>query len=110
MKIQVLGAGVMGSIYAGCLARAGHSVTLLARGERLTQLRRRGLVLDDVTSGESFKAPITIASSLDQLTDLDLLVVAAATARSRPSYQCSIRSGRASGCCFWPIVRFASAT
>ena len=34
MKVVVLGAGALGSIIAGHLARAGEDVTLLARGDR----------------------------------------------------------------------------
>ena len=35
MRILVLGAGVIGSVYAGKLLEAGHEVVLLARGSRL---------------------------------------------------------------------------
>src|SRR3984893_1137098 len=41
----VLGAGAMGSIVGGHLARAGHSVVMLARGERAQQLERYGLTI-----------------------------------------------------------------
>jgi 2-dehydropantoate 2-reductase len=43
MKIIVLGAGAIGAHYGGQLARAGHDVTLYARGENLAALRRSGL-------------------------------------------------------------------
>jgi 2-dehydropantoate 2-reductase len=43
MKVLVVGAGVIGSVYAGHLATAGHDVALLARGRRLDDLRRAGL-------------------------------------------------------------------
>jgi len=39
----VLGAGAIGAYYGGQLARAGHDVTLYARGENLAVIRRRGL-------------------------------------------------------------------
>ena len=39
----MVGAGVLGSLYAGCLAAAGHDVALLARDARLEQVRRDGL-------------------------------------------------------------------
>lgn len=45
MKILVFGAGVIGSVYGGRLALAGHDVTLLARGRRLAVLREQGLWL-----------------------------------------------------------------
>ena len=43
MKIIVLGAGAIGAYYGGQLARAGHDVTLYARGENLAAIRRSGL-------------------------------------------------------------------
>ena len=43
MKVIVLGAGGIGAYYGGQLARAGHDVTLLARGANLTAIRERGL-------------------------------------------------------------------
>jgi ketopantoate reductase len=32
MKVLVYGAGVIGTLYGGKLARAGHTVTVVARG------------------------------------------------------------------------------
>ncbi|MFL5632829.1 MAG: ketopantoate reductase family protein [Gemmatimonadaceae bacterium] len=43
MKITVLGAGAIGAYYGGQLARAGHDVTLYARGDNLAAIRERGL-------------------------------------------------------------------
>jgi 2-dehydropantoate 2-reductase len=43
VKIIVLGAGAIGAYYGGQLARAGHDVTLYARGENLAAIRRTGL-------------------------------------------------------------------
>lgn len=43
LRIAVLGAGVIGSVYAARLADAGHRVTLVARGRRLKRLRTNGL-------------------------------------------------------------------
>lgn len=34
MNVVVVGAGAMGSLYAAYLARDGHQVSLVARGER----------------------------------------------------------------------------
>lgn len=42
-EVTVLGAGVVGQVLAVRLARAGHHVTLVARGERLEQLSRDGV-------------------------------------------------------------------
>jgi 2-dehydropantoate 2-reductase len=43
VKVTVLGAGAIGAYYGGQLARTGHDVTLYARGENLTAIRRSGL-------------------------------------------------------------------
>lgn len=43
MRIVVLGAGGIGGFYGGVLARAGHCVNLLARGDNLAALQDRGL-------------------------------------------------------------------
>ncbi|HEY9183603.1 MAG TPA: 2-dehydropantoate 2-reductase N-terminal domain-containing protein, partial [Gammaproteobacteria bacterium] len=42
-EFAVLGAGAMGSILGAHLARAGHSVAMLARGRRAEQIRSEGL-------------------------------------------------------------------
>ena len=51
MRTLVVGAGVIGSVYAGKLLEAGHEVVLLARGRRLSDLQAYGLVLEDAESG-----------------------------------------------------------
>lgn len=48
MKILVMGTGAVGSFYGGKLARAGHEVTFIARGENLQALRRQGLFVQSV--------------------------------------------------------------
>ena len=45
MKILVYGAGVIGSIFAGMIARKGYDVTVLARNNRLKELNDNGLIL-----------------------------------------------------------------
>ena len=42
MKLAILGTGGIGSTFAFHLARAGHDVTVIARGKRLEQLRATG--------------------------------------------------------------------
>ncbi|HXT15215.1 MAG TPA: 2-dehydropantoate 2-reductase [Gemmatimonadaceae bacterium] len=43
MKIGIVGAGGIGSYYAGLLSRAGHEVYLIARGDHLRAIQARGL-------------------------------------------------------------------
>ena len=48
-EFAILGAGAMGSILGAHLARAGHSVALLARGRRAEQVRSEGLRISGLT-------------------------------------------------------------
>jgi 2-dehydropantoate 2-reductase len=50
VKILVYGAGVIGTLYAARLQEGGHRVTIVARGQRLADIRRYGLALEDVVS------------------------------------------------------------
>jgi 2-dehydropantoate 2-reductase len=79
MRILVLGAGVIGSVYAGELLQAGHHVVLLARGRRLTDLRTGGLVLEHAESKQRLELPIPVVDSpeADQRYDLVLVAVRA---------------------------------
>ncbi len=43
MRVAVIGAGGIGGLYGGLLARAGHDVRLLARGAHLAAIQSRGL-------------------------------------------------------------------
>jgi 2-dehydropantoate 2-reductase len=43
MRVAVVGAGGIGGLYGGLLARAGHDVSFLARGEHLRAIQQRGL-------------------------------------------------------------------
>ena len=50
VKILVYGAGPLGSLLAAKLQEGGNTVSLLARGRRLADLREHGLVLVDILS------------------------------------------------------------
>ena len=55
MKICVYGAGAIGGLMAAWLARAGHDVSLVARGAQLDAIRREGLRVRSKSGTESFK-------------------------------------------------------
>jgi len=61
MRIAIIGAGGVGGYYGGLLARAGHDVRAVARGEHLAAIRARGLEVR--TPDETWTA--TIAASDD---------------------------------------------
>lgn len=74
MKIGIVGAGGIGSYYAGLLSRAGHDVVLIARGAHLDAINARGLEVR--TPSEQFVAHPGTSRSGDALTGCDYVVVA----------------------------------
>ena len=73
MKVVVLGAGALGSIVAGHLARAGEEVTLIARGDRADYLRQNGITITGVAE---FNSPCSITTDPKELSEADVLIVA----------------------------------
>jgi len=53
MKICVYGAGAVGGLMAAWLSRAGHDISVVARGSNLEAMRRDGLRVLDRESGET---------------------------------------------------------
>src|SRR5882672_7577953 len=58
MKICIYGAGAVGGLMAGWLARAGHEVSVVARGAHLEAIRRSGLRVRDGASGKLESFPV----------------------------------------------------
>lgn len=75
MKILIYGAGVLGSLYAARLAQAGHDVTLLARGQRLAELRAHGIVIEDAATGQRSTTAVNLVDQLAPDDAYDLVVV-----------------------------------
>ena len=75
MRILVLGAGVIGSVYAGKLLEAGHEVVLLARGSRLADLQSHGLLLEDAQSGNRTAQSVVVTNELASDDRFDLVLV-----------------------------------
>jgi 2-dehydropantoate 2-reductase len=72
-EFAILGAGAMGSILGAHLARAGHSVAMLARGRRAQQVRDEGL---QVTGLARFAVPIHVIDDAARLRETQVLIVA----------------------------------
>jgi 2-dehydropantoate 2-reductase len=77
MRIAILGAGGVGGYYGGLLARSGHSVYVLARGENLTRLRRKGLEVR--TPEESFVVRVKAEADVKEFDPVDWVIVAVKT-------------------------------
>ena len=77
LRILVLGAGVIGSVYAARLQTTGSNVTLLARGQHAADLRTSGLVLEDASTGQSTTSHLRIVERLvpEERYDLTLVCV-----------------------------------
>jgi 2-dehydropantoate 2-reductase len=76
MNILVYGAGVLGSVYAARLTDAGHQVSILARGQRLAELRAHGIVVTDALSGRTTATTaVTVLDRLEPGAAFDLIVV-----------------------------------
>ncbi len=76
MRILVVGAGVIGSVYAAHLLQAGHDVTMLARSRRLADLRESGLVLDNAESGARSVLPVSAVDTVGPDGKYGLVLVA----------------------------------
>lgn len=75
MKVLVFGAGVLGSLYAARLKRAGHTVTVLARGQRLQDIREHGIVLEDIMTGETLTTRVKVIEQLAPDDEYELVLV-----------------------------------
>ena len=73
MEFVVLGAGALGSIISGHLARAGESVSLIARGERARYLQQNGITL---TGLAEFNVTCPVITDPKTLTEKDVLILA----------------------------------
>jgi len=75
MKILIYGAGVIGTLYAAKLQESGHRVTVIARGERLTNIRRYGLMLEDIASGGRSTTQVDTSEKLDPNDAYDIALI-----------------------------------
>ncbi|HEX5459001.1 MAG TPA: ketopantoate reductase family protein [Steroidobacteraceae bacterium] len=75
-QFAILGAGAIGSILAAHLARAGHSVIVIARGDRARALERDGLRIKGLSD---FSTRVQVVTEPDRLQAADTLIVAMKT-------------------------------
>ncbi|PKL16356.1 MAG: ketopantoate reductase family protein [Spirochaetae bacterium HGW-Spirochaetae-5] len=64
MRILMYGAGAIGSIFAGQIAKAGYDVTMLARNTRYRELKENGLILTDSITKKVEVLSIPVIDSL----------------------------------------------
>ncbi len=73
MKIAVVGAGGVGGYLGGLLARAGHEVALIARGDHLGALREHGLQVQSV-HGDFHVKPIAATDRPADIGPVELTI------------------------------------
>jgi ketopantoate reductase len=76
MRFVILGAGALGSIIAGHLARAGEDVMVVARGDRAGYLRQHGIT---ITGLADFTISCPVITDPMALRGADVLIVAVKT-------------------------------
>ena len=74
-KILVYGAGPLGSLFAARLQQGGNQVSILARGQRLSELREHGIELFDVLTEERTITKVNVVEELTPDDAYDLVLV-----------------------------------
>ena len=74
-KILVYGTGPLGSLFATRLQEGGNDVSILARGQRLTDLREHGIVLHDVNTDQQTVTRVDVVETLAAEDTYDLVLV-----------------------------------
>jgi 2-dehydropantoate 2-reductase len=80
VDFAVLGAGAMGSIVGAHLARAGHSVMMIARGQRARQIEQHGLRICGLAQ---FSQSVPVITDAATLAGAEVLIVATKTHAAR---------------------------
>lgn len=75
MRILIFGAGPLGSLLAARLHQGGQDVTLLARGQRLLDLKKYSICLKSWTTQEEESIPVRLIDKLDPDDCYDLILV-----------------------------------
>jgi 2-dehydropantoate 2-reductase len=82
MNFVIIGAGALGSIYAAYLARAGHEVSLIARGDRAAALVKHGI---GIVGEDTFSIRCNIVTQPESLRQADVVIVATKTYDTEPA-------------------------
>ena len=75
MHFAILGSGAVGGYYGAKLARAGHDVTLVARGPHLAAIRERGLLVRSPMLGD-FAVTTRAEEDTSKVGTADVVIVA----------------------------------
>jgi len=76
MKIVILGAGALGSLFGAHLARAGEDVTLIARAARAESIQEHGVT---ITGLANVTVPVPVTARPQELRQADVLLLTVKT-------------------------------
>jgi 2-dehydropantoate 2-reductase len=98
MRVAVIGSGGIGGLYGGLLARAGHDVSCLARGEHLRAIQQHGLRVQSAQFGTFTVQPRTASSDAGALGPADLVLFAVKTYDLDDAARAAVQTMTASSC------------
>jgi 2-dehydropantoate 2-reductase len=75
MKILIYGAGVIGSIFAGKLAKNGYDITVLARGNRFKEISENGIILKNSLNNKLETITVNVIDTLFEMDVYDYIIV-----------------------------------
>lgn len=78
MKIFILGTGGVGGYFGGLLAKAGHDVTFVCRGEQYEAIKNKGLEIKSVT-GDFIINPAQVVGNISQMSNPNLVIFSVKT-------------------------------
>ena len=73
MRIAVMGPGGVGGYFGGVLARADHEVVVIARGEHLEAIQKKGLTIKSDHHGQ-FQIDVQATSDPAEVGAVDLVL------------------------------------
>ena len=94
MRVLIVGAGVIGTVYGAHLAGAGHAVSVLSHPPRTQDVARNGLIAHDVLEGSRTDARVSVVPDAAG-TAFDLVLVAVRS--DQLAAACSQLTGLAGG-------------
>lgn len=101
LRVLVVGAGVIGTVYGAQLAAAGNAVSVLAHGTRTDEVARNGLIVQDALDGTRLSSDVTLVrDAAGDVYDLVLIAV-----RKRPTEHHLRRGGDAVGASHATLLR-----
>lgn len=74
MKIAIIGSGGVGGYFGAKLAKAGHDVTFLARGDHLQAMLKTGISIKSI-EGDFIVENVKATDSIDSIGKVDLIIL-----------------------------------